>query len=321
MKIAYLARARPDLNTLIPPDIEHVILQAGEGGVYSEEDLAKMADADALVVSMEPVTEQVLAACPKVKIVQRLGVGYETLDLQAAAKRGVYCCNVVGVNKEAVAEHGMLLMLALTRQLLGADSLTRGGQWAEARLLTHRTFELNGKTLGIIGLGNTGSSLAKRARAFGMRIVYNDIREIDPEVIEATGARFMEKEALFQEADLISVNTDLNDSSRHMINARALAQMKPSALFVCCARGGVVDDQALADALQAGTIAGAGMDVFEQEPLRADNPLLNAPNLIMTSHVAGVTEETTRRIFEWAHENVVAVVERGEKPRWIRNGL
>ncbi len=321
MKIAYLAKARPDLDALIPNEIESVIVQSGADGVYSAEDLERISDADALVISMEPVNEQVLAACPSVKIVQRLGVGYETLDLEAAARRGIPCCNIPGVNKEAVAEHGMALILALTKRLLEADRLTRARNWPEARLLTQQVFELKGKTLGIVGLGNTGASLARRARAFEMRIVYNDIREIDAETIEAVGAQYMEKEELFRTADIVSVNTDLNESSYHVIDAEALALMKPSAMLVCCARGGVIDEEALRDALNEERIKAAGVDVFEVEPIEADNPLLSAKNIVLTSHVAGVTGETTRRIFDWAHDNVRAVVERGERPRWVLNGV
>jgi phosphoglycerate dehydrogenase-like enzyme len=321
VKIAYLVRGRPDLPDMIPPDVDYVVLEAGKGGVWSPEALEKVADVDAFVVSMEPVNEQILAHAGRLKIVQRLGVGYETLDLEAAARRGIPCCNVEGVNKEAVAEHGMALILALTKRLLEADRLTRELRWSEARLLTKQTFELNGKTLGVVGLGNTGSSLAKRARAFDMRIVYNDIRPIDPEILETTGAHFLEKEALYKTADIISVNTDLNDSTRNLIDAGALSLMKPGALFVCCARGGVVDEPALRAALDEGRLAGAGIDVFTTEPITPDNPLLGARNLILTSHVAGITEETTRRTFAWAHDNVRAVVERAEKPRWVRNGV
>jgi phosphoglycerate dehydrogenase-like enzyme len=321
VKIAYLAKARPDLKTLIPTDIEHVIIHAGPGGVYSAEDLAKVADADAFVISMEPVNEQILAACPKVKIAQRLGVGYETLDLKAAATRGVPCCNVPGVNKEAVAEHGMTLILALVRHILEADRLTRDMKWVDARVLTGDTFELYNKTIGIVGLGNTGFNLAKRARAFGMRVLYNDIRDIEPERIEAVGAQFRSKDELFAEADVISVNTDLNDQSRGMIDARALELMGPNKTLVCCARGGIIDEQALADALNGGRLRAAGIDVFEEEPIRKDNPLLSAKNCIVTSHVAGVTVESTRRTFQWAHDNVRAVVERGEKPKWVLNGV
>jgi phosphoglycerate dehydrogenase-like enzyme len=321
MKIAYLAKVRPDLQARIPKDVEGVILEAGPKGVYSPEALKYAAEADAFVVSMEPVNEQLLAAAKKLKIVQRLGVGYETLDLKAAAKRGIPCCNIEGVNKEAVAEHGAALIIALTKHLLEADELTRNGKWGESRLLTKTTFELNGKTMGIIGLGNTGSSLARRCKALGMRIVYNDIRDIDPAVVKELDATFLPKEEIYRQADIISVNTDLNEQSRNMINAETLSMMRPHALFVCCARGGIVDEPALRDALNAGRIAGAGIDVFDPEPISKDNPLFKAKNTILTSHVAGVTEETTQRIFDWAHENVRRVVLNGEKPRWVRNGV
>lgn len=321
MKIAYLAKARPDLHALIPSDIDHVFVEAGPGRRYSDEDLARIADADALVISAEPVNEQVLDACKNVKIVQRLGVGYDSLDLEAAAARGVPCCNVPGANKEAVAEHGMTLIMALSKRLPEAHRLTRECQWAEARMLTQHTFELKGKTLGIIGLGNTGSGLARRARPFEMRVVYNDVREIDAEIIEAVGAQFMEKDDLYRTADIISINTDLNPTTRGMIDVRALSLMRPDALLVCCARGGIIDEAALRDALNAGRLAGAGIDVFETEPITRDNPLLAAKNIILTSHIAGVTADTTPRIFQWAHENVRAVVERGEKPRWVLNGV
>ena len=321
MKIAYLVKARPDLKSFIPPDVEGVVLEAGPGGVYAQDALAQVADVDAFVVSMEPVNEPLLAAAKKLKIVQRLGVGYETLDLKAAAKRGIPCCNVEGVNKEAVAEHGMTLILAVNRHLLDADTMVREGKWGDSRLLMKTTFEMNGKTMGIIGLGNTGSSLVRRCKAFGMRIVYNDVRPIDPAVIAELDATFLPKEEIYRKADVISVNTDLNDTSRNLINGETLSMMRPHAIFVCCARGGIVDEPALRDALNAGRIAGAGIDVFETEPILKNNPLFSAKNIVLTSHVAGVTDETTRRIADWAHENVRRVVLRGEKPRWVRNGV
>lgn len=320
MKIAYLAKARPDLQARIPKDVQGVIVEAGPGGVYSEADLKKVADVDAFVVSMEPVNEQLLGAAKKLKIVQRLGVGYETLDLAAAAKRKVPCCNIEGVNKEAVAEHGLTLMLALSKKLLEINRLTHQAKWNDARVLTKDVHELAEKTIGIIGFGNTGSSLGRRAHALGMEVIYNDIKPVDKRVVEEIGARFVEKDELFRTADVVSVNTDLNDQSSKMIDAKALSLMRPHTLFICCARGGIVDEPALRDALNAGKIAGAGIDVFDPEPIVKTNVLLEAKNIIVTSHVAGVTEETTQRIFDWAHDNIRRVM-RGEKPRWVRNGL
>jgi phosphoglycerate dehydrogenase-like enzyme len=321
MKIAYLSKARPDLLDRIDKSIPHVIVSAGEDGKYSAEDLAKIADVDAFMVSAEPVHDQLLAAAKKLKIVQRLGVGYDSLDLEAAKRRGIPCCNVAGVNKEAVAEHTLGMILSLSKNLKEADRLTREANWGEARLLTKRSFELKGKTLGIVGFGAIGTNLARRARAFEMPIVYNDVRPIDAKEIEATGARFMEKPELFATADVISIHTTLNPTTRKFVDAKLLAQMKRSAVIVCAARGNIVDEAALRDALNEGRIAGAAMDVFSVEPVLPDNPLLQAKNLLMTSHLAGLSIESGKRSMSWALENVRRVVERGEKPQWVVNGL
>jgi len=323
MKIGYLIRVRPDLEDIIPEDVEsYVRIHAGDDGLYNEEDLAKIKDVDAFVIGMEPVNEQILGAAEKLKIVQRLGVGYETLDLEATAKRQIPACNIEGVNKEAVAEHAMMLILALAKKLPQASAFTQSADWAAARKLTSQTFELKGRTLGIIGFGNTGSSLAKRAHPFEMDIIYNDIVDgINTDLANQLGARSVSQEELLRTADIISICTNLNDTSRKMINAETIATMQPHAVFVCCARGGIIDEEALAKALTDGQIAAAGIDVFEIEPVPADNPLLTLENCIVTSHVAGVAHDTTMRIWEWAHDNVRAVVQRGERPQWIRNGV
>jgi phosphoglycerate dehydrogenase-like enzyme len=321
MKIAYLMRLRPDLEDKIPEDVDGVVMYVGDDGRYTDENLARVADADAFVVSAEPVNEQIIAAAPALKIVQRLGVGYDTLDLEALARAGVPACNIEGVNKEAVAEHGMALMLSLAKHLVDQHNFTRAADWKSARTLTMSAFELKDKTLGIIGLGNTGTALARRARAFEMNIIYNDVRNIDESVVNELGARSVSKDELFASADVVSVNTDLNDSTRGMVSAEMLARMQPHALYICCARGGITDEPALRAALDEGRIAGAGIDVFDPEPVHADNVLLHAPNCVVSSHVAGVTSDTTARTWEWAHDNVRAVVLRGERAQWIRNGL
>jgi len=321
MKIGYLIRVRPDLDDIVPEDVEsYVRVHAQDDGTYTEEDLEKVKDVDAFIIGMEPVNEQILTAAPRVKIVQRLGVGYETLDLDATAKRQIPACNIEGVNKEAVAEHNMTLILALAKKLPRASAFTQAANWSASRKLTSSAFELKDKTLGIIGFGNTGSELAKRAHAFEMKILYNDIRDVNGEVAERLGARSVSREELLSSSDIVCVCTDLNDTSRNMIDETAIALMRPHATFICCARGGIVDEEALARALREGRIAQAGIDVFAIEPVKPDNPLLGLDNCIVTSHVAGVAHETTMRIWNWAHENVRRVVQQGERPRWIRNG-
>ncbi len=321
MKIAYLLRARPDLDGRVPGDVEAVQAQAGEGGVYPPEALRRVRDAEAFIVAMEPVNEQILDAAPQLRIVQRLGVGYETLDLEATAARGIPACNIEGVNREAVAEHAMMFMLTHARRFPEALALTRSADWEAARVLTTKTFELKDKTLGIIGFGNTGSALARRARAFEMRLLYHDIRDVNVRLAAVLDARKVALDRLLRESDIVSVCTDLNPTSRGMIDAAALDRMRSNALLVCCARGGIVDEAALARALRRSDIAGAAIDVFEVEPIPADHPLIGLPSCLLTSHVAGVAGDTVERIWSFAHDNVRAVVQRGERPRWVLNGV
>lgn len=321
MKIAYLMKMRPEAMAFIPDDVEPIVIHADEHGRYREEELAALSDVEALVVSMEPANAQIMDACPRLRIIQRTGVGYETLDLDEAARRGIPCCNTPGVNREAVAEHAMGLLLSLAKRLREAERQLRALDWVGSRAETAHAFELKGKTLGIVGLGNSGSSLAMRARAFEMQILYTDIREIDAAVVEAAGAREMPLAELLAAADVVSINTNLNPTSRNIIDAAALARMKPGALLICCARGGVLDEAAVAAALHEGRLAAAGIDVFVDEPLLPGNPLLDTPNTLLTPHVAGSTAETTTRIYAWAHENVRRVLLRGEPPRWVLNGV
>ena len=321
LKIAYLLRVRPDLESITPDDVEAVRIEVGDDGLYAPDDLEKVKDAEAFIVGMEPVNEQILSAAPALKIVQRLGVGYETLDLAATANRGIPACNLEGVNKEAVAEHCLALMLNLAKHLPKAMELTQQADWGAARQLTTQTCELYGKTLGIVGFGNTGTALAQRAHAFGMNILFNDTSTVDTKLAAAFNATASDKETLYQQSDFVCICTDLNDTSRMMINTEALQSMGRDTKFICCARGGIVDEPALASALQNGTIAAAAIDVFETEPVPADNPLIGLDNCLLTSHVAGVAHDTTMRIWNRAHDNVRAVIQKGQKPQWIRNGL
>lgn len=321
MKIAYLMKMRPEARAFIPADVEPIVIHTDADGRYREDELAALSGVEALVVSMEPANAQIMDACPGLRIIQRTGVGYETLDLEEAARRGIPCCNTPGVNREAVAEHAMALLLSLAKRLRESERQLRALDWVGSRRETNHAFELKGKTLGIVGLGNSGSSLAMRARAFEMQLLYTDIREIDAAVVEAAGAREMPLAELLAAADVVSINTNLNPTSRNLIDAAALATMKPGALLICCARGGVLDEAAVAAALHEGRLAAAGIDVFADEPLLPDNPLLNTPNTLLTPHVAGSTAETTARIYAWAHENVRRVLLRGERPRWVLNGV
>ncbi len=322
MNIGYLIRVAPELVDNVPRDVEsYTQIHAEQNGFYAEGDIEKIRNVDAFIVSMEPVNEQILAAAGELKIVQRLGVGYETIDLEATARRQIPACNIEGVNKEAVAEHNMAMILSLSKRLPQASAYTQKSDWASARTLTRNTFELKGRTLGIIGFGNTGSALAKRAHAFEMNIIYSEIRDVNADVAGQLGAKLVSRDVLLRTANIVCICTDLNDTSRNMIDAGAIALMQPDTTFLCCARGGIVDEDALAIALQKGQLSQAGIDVFETEPINPNSPLIGIPNCLLTAHVAGVTHPTAMRTWEWAHENVRSVVVKGERPRWIRNGV
>lgn len=323
MKLAYLMKNEAELERVAPAEADYVKISMRPDKSWNTEELKELHDREAILVWKEMMTEEVIEAAPNVKIVQRLGVGYDELKgcFEITRERGVPCCNIEGVNKETVGEHGIMLILAVSRDLINMHEHAKNARWPRSLSPDNPTFEMNGRTLGVVGLGDTGSELAKRAKAFGMKIVYNDIRDIDPELVGQLDATFLEKDDLYRQADVISINTDLNPTTHNLITAREIDLMKQSVVLICCARGGILDQAALAEALNTDRIYGAGIDVFDPEPLRPDNPLLSAKNIVLTPHVAGVTGDSLRRHYEWAHENVKRVLVDGKPPRWVVNGV
>ncbi len=322
MKVAFLMKDRPDYEQRIPRELDWVQAYAGPDGVYAPELLARLKAVDALIGSIrDPVHEALLAAAPRVRIVQRMGVGYDNVDLEATARRNIPVCNLADVNKDALGEHGMCLMLALARRLVPNHQLTAQADWAGARALCDDTYELQGRTLGVLGFGRSGYELARRARVFGMRVVYYSRSPVDTRLREAVAAEERDLEQLFREADFLSVNVSLNPGTRGLVDARLLGLMQPTAYLINLARGGIVDEAALAAQLNAGRLAGAGCDAFSLEPIRPDNPLLRARNVVLTSHIAGTTKECTDREVGWALANVRRYLVEGKVPRWIVNGV
>jgi len=247
-----------------------------------------LSDVDALIVRSETkVTASLMDKAPRLAAVGRAGVGVDNIDVPAATERGVYVVNAPLGNIVAAAEHAIALALALMRNIPEADRSVRAGEWKRAKLMGH---ELRGKTLGLVGIGRVGSEVARRAAAFEMKVIAHDPFATEASA-RAAGAQLVELDDLYARADVISLHTPLTDKTRGMINAAALAQMKPTAVIVNASRGEVVDAQALADALGAGTIGGAALDVFAPEPLAADSPLRGAPRTVLTPHIAGSTAE------------------------------
>ena len=219
-----------------------------------------------------------------------------------------------GANSVAVSEHAVLLMLAVSRQLVRQHTSVAAGNWRGNE--TPRVHELRNKTLGIVGLGTIGKKTARLAAAFGMNIIYYDIARLAEHEEDAIGVRFRLLKELLRESDLISLHTPLNDTTRHLIGAEELSLMKESAILVNTARGPVINEAALYDALIEGKILAAGLDVFDQEPPQPDNPLFKLDNVILSAHLAGPTFESNIARVRNAFDNVQRVA-RGEEPLWV----
>ncbi|MBY8343601.1 phosphoglycerate dehydrogenase [Streptomyces spinosirectus] len=288
------------LATLFPGEANVTVVEA------AGEDPAALRGAHVIITGLAPVSAEHLAAAPDLELVQCASHGFDYVDLEAARARGVTVANIGSSGAEAqnVAEQTFALMLALAKQLIPAHTALVDADWALPRLQRSLT-ELSGKTLGIVGLGNIGQQVARRAVAFDMNVVYAGRRRV-PEETEARlgGARHVPLDELLRTADYVSLHTPLTEETRHLLDAERLALLKPSAFVVNTARGALIDQDALADALEKGALAGAGIDVFDPEPPTPALRLLKAPNVVLSPHVGGVTRETLVRIALAAVQNV-----------------
>jgi D-3-phosphoglycerate dehydrogenase len=247
-----------------------------------------LADCDAMIVrSAVKVKADTLAKAPKLRVIGRAGVGVDNVDLPAATAAGVLVMNTPGGNAVSVAEHTLALMLGLARLVPEANASTRAGKWEKKKFLGN---ELRGKVLGIVGLGNIGQEVVRRARGFEMRIVASD-PYVSPQTAADLGVELVSLDELLSTSDYISLHLAVTPETRGMINPANLAKMKDGVRIINCARGELIDQEALREAMASGKVAGAGLDVFDPEPLPADHPLLSIPNLIATPHIAGSTEE------------------------------
>jgi phosphoglycerate dehydrogenase-like enzyme len=248
------------------------------------------------------VTEPFLRAARKAKLLQVLSAGYDRLDLKLLRELGIPVANNGGANSWAVADHAVLAMLTLYRRMLQADPAVRAGKW-QAPVDGMNTFEMANKVVGIMGFGNIGQKVAKRVQAFDARVQYYDKYPLEPEREQELNAKRVTLEELFRTSDIISCHAPLTKETHHVVGARYLSLMKPSAIIVNTSRGEVVDEAALYDALSRKTIAGAGLDVFEQEPVNPDNPLLKLENVVVSPHTAGTTWDTWFRRADFAYKN------------------
>jgi phosphoglycerate dehydrogenase-like enzyme len=252
---------------------------------------------------------------PGLKLVQLLSAGYDAVDIEAARTAGVPVCNNGGANAISVAEHAIMLMLTVSRRVIWQHGSVRAGRW-RGNGPAPAMYELYEKTLGIVGLGTIGKKVARLARAFGMKVVYFDVRRLTEDEEDAIGVKFRLLKELLRTSDFVSLNVPLNASTRHMIGAGELALMKPTAILVNTSRGPVIDEVALTKVLSDGKIFGAGLDVFDQEPPPASNPLLQLDNVVLTAHFAGPTSDNHVARFRNAFDNIQRVG-RGEPALWV----
>jgi D-3-phosphoglycerate dehydrogenase len=277
-----------------------VTIHTERGADQEAELIRRIRDAD-VVLNIRGYTRfsgAVLAACDRLRLISIWGTGTDNIDFAAARTRDVAVTNTPGVNAHAVAEHTIALMLAVARRLPSMDRGVRGGEWPRGTLV-----QLEGKTLGIVGLGAIGSRVATLAAAFGMNLLASTLDE-DAGRSAAVGARHVPLETLLTESDFVSLHLRLSERTTKYIDRAKLALMKPSAFLINTARAGLVDREALLEALRESRIAGAGLDVFHEEPVRAGDSLLALPNVVVTPHNAGSTPEVIERGLLQAVQNI-----------------
>jgi phosphoglycerate dehydrogenase-like enzyme len=310
MRVFYIDVLSPEVRRVVernlPEGLEWFCLDSRERKEMAE----KAEKADFFGVGTLPVSGELISAAGSLKLIQKFGIGVDRIDMDTARRLGTPVAITAGGNAVAVAEHAVMLMLAVLRKLSHIHEKLRQGVWlkAEIRLITHELFE---KTVGLIGLGHIGKEVARRLKPFETRLIYYDTIRPRREVEEQLGVRFAPMEELLRTADLISVHVPLTPKTEKMIGRREFQVMKKDAILINTARGEVVDETALHEALADGTLGGAGLDVFAAEPPPKDSPLLRLENVVASPHSAGLTLETYSRVLRHGFDNMLKV-SRGE---------
>ena len=298
-------------RSLTPPGFELAVADFGTPEFYQA-----AADAEYYLGLARQMGGEFFRAAPKLRLVQLLSAGYDRVDVEAARKAGVPVANNGGANAIAVAEHTMMLMLAVLKRLVRFHNDIVAGKWRAADTAQARVYELAGRTLCIVGLGNIGKKVARRAVAFDMDVQYYDVLRLTEDQEDALEIRFVLLAELLRTSDVVSLHVPLDDTTRKLLGAREFAMMKPTAILVNTCRGPVVDEDALHRALTQKQIAGAGLDVFVEEPPAPNHHLFALPNVTLTPHSAGPTWENWTARFRNGFDNIQRVAA-GDRPRWV----
>ncbi|MBJ9677649.1 2-hydroxyacid dehydrogenase [Burkholderia gladioli] len=292
---------------------QHFEVDWNDGDALAPEALtARLADKDGALTAGDPIGAATLAAAPKLRVVANMAVGYNNFDMAAFNAANVLGTNTPDVLNETTADFGWALMMATARRIAESEHWLRAGQWRKWSFDSFLGGDIHGATLGVIGMGRIGQALARRARGFNMRVVYHNRSRVAPDIEAELNAEYLGKEALLRQADHVVLVLPYTKDNHHTIGAAELALMKPSATLTNIARGGIVDDAALAEALRERRIAAAGLDVFEGEP-SVHPALLEVPNVVLTPHIASATEATRRAMANLAADNLIAAL--GVGPR------
>lgn len=306
-------RQTPGLHQQILIDAGYELVNSPHDRPLKASELADLgADVTGMLLGVDDCGAEVFERAARLKVVSRYGVGVDKVDVGAATRHGVVVTITPGANAISVAELALGLMFALARHIPHHDRVVKNGGWGRVSGV-----ELTGATLGLVGLGRIGQEVARRAVGLGMRVLYYDPMPFSPDVIAALGVTARPLDALIAESDFISLHLPLTGETRHLIGAAALARMKPGAFVINTARGGLVDETALAQALASSQIAGAAADVFDAEP-PTDRTLVEMDNFIAVPHAGSATQQTTLRMGLMASQNLLAVL-RGERPEGTVN--
>lgn len=289
-------RLREELDRLRSQGLDIVCCPQGPAEPF----LTELKDTEALWHVLEPVTAEMIEQAPKLRLIQKIGVGVNTIDLDAAKEAGIAVCNMPGTNSRAVAEMTLLLMLSTLRRLPQTDALCRSGEWAPDGEMKESFSEVAGKTIGLVGFGSVPEILAPILEAMGATVIYTARAK------KEVSYRYCTMPDLLEQADIISLHVPYTAETEKLIDGAEIARMKPGAVLINTARGQLVDEAALHAALESGQISGAGLDVFTEEPASKGNRLLDLPNVTVSPHLAWLTRETFARSIDIASQNALA---------------
>ena len=298
----------PEARALIPHDIV-VDFNDSDQPLPKSELIRRLAGKDGLLCHIiSTIDEEVLAAAPGLKVVSNVAVGFNNIDVAAARKRGIVVTNTPDVLTETTADFAWALLMASARRIVEADRFARSGQWTRWQWDLLWGHDIHGKTLGVVGFGRIGRAVARRARGFGMRVLYHDTVRAEAAAERELNATYTEPDVLFRESDFVTLHTLLIPETRHLVNEARLRLMKKTAILVNAARGPIVDEAALVRALTEGWIAGAGLDVFEEEP-KVHPGLLPLTNVVLAPHIASASLDTRLAMATLAVRNCLAVLD------------